>query len=131
MAKHTTSRSRLVNGCGTILKTDRLKGGYELVKRKRKVKGTTSATGKKRGRPAKVKVEEVVMVSVPAPAKRRGRPAKAKMTASAPVSAPAKKRGRPAKAKMTVSAPAKRKVGRPKGSTNMRKTRRRAKKTMA
>ena len=113
MAKHTTSRSRLVSGCGTILKTDRLTGGYKLVKRKRKAKGTTSATGKKRGRPAKVKVEEVVMVSVPAPAKRRGRPAKAKMTASAPVMA------------------TKRKAGRPKGSTNKRKTRRRAKKTMA
>ena len=109
MAKHTTSRSRLVSGCGTILKTDRLEGGYKLVKRKRKAKGTTSATGKKRGRPAK-----------------------AKMTASAPVSAPAKRRGRPAKAKMTASAPVmatKRKAGRPKGSTNKRKTRRRAKTT--
>ena len=112
MAKHTTSRSRLVSGCGTILKTDRLEGGYKLVKRKRTAKASTPA-GKKRGRPAKVKVEEVVMVSVPAPAKRRGRPAKAKMTASAPVMA------------------TKRKAGRPKGSTNKRKTRRRAKKTMA
>ena len=92
MAKHTTSRSRLVRGCGTILETDRLTGGYKLVKRKRTAKASTPATGKKRGRPAK-----------------------AKMTASAPVSAP-------------VSAPAKRR-GRPKGSTNNRKTRRRAQTT--
>ena len=131
MAKHTTSRSRLVSGCGTILKTDRLTGGYKLVKRKRTAKASTPATGKKRGRPAKVKVEEVVMVSVPAPAKRRGRPAKAKMTASATVSAPAKKRGRPTKVKMMASVPmaTKGKAGRPKGSTNKRKTKRRAKKT--
>jgi hypothetical protein len=130
MAKHTTSRSRLVSGCGTILKTDRLTGGYKLVKRKRTAKESTPATGKKRGRPAKAKMTASAPVS--APAKRRGRPAKAKMTASAPMSAPAKRRGRPAKAKMTASAPVmatKRKAGRPKGSTNKRKTRRRAKTT--
>ena len=87
MAKHTTSRSRLVSGCGTILKTDRLTGGYKLVKRKRTAKATTSATGKKRGRPTKVKM----MASVPMATKG--------------------------------------KAGRPKGSTNKRKTKRRAKKT--
>jgi len=129
MAKHTTSRSRLVSGCGTILKTDRLTGGYKLVKRKRTAKASTSATGKKRGRPAKAKMTAPVMATAPA---KRGRPAKAKMTAPAMATAPAKRRGRPAKAKMTASAPimaTKRKAGRPKGSTNKRKTRRRAKTT--
>jgi hypothetical protein len=69
MAKHTESRSRLVKGCGTILKTDRLTGGYKLVKRKREAKSTTSATGSKQSSPAKVKAEKVKMASVSTPAK--------------------------------------------------------------
>jgi hypothetical protein len=144
MATHKESRSRLVSGCGTILKTDRLTGGYKLVKRKNKAKGTTSATGKKRGNPTKVKVEEVVMVTTTtAPAKKRGRKLGSKnkpktMTASVP--ATVKKRGRkvgsknkPKTTTMMVSMPVatKGKVGRPKGSKNKPKMARRAKKTMA
>lgn len=68
------NRTTLVNGCGTILKENRLRGGYKLVKRKAK-KSTATA-------PAT------------APAKRRGRPAKAKSVA--PVMATAKRRGRKA-----------------------------------
>jgi len=49
--KHSTDRSRLVDGCGTILVTDRLTGGYKLVKRKRGAKATTTAPKGKRGRP--------------------------------------------------------------------------------
>ena len=41
--KHSTDRSRLVDGCGTILVTDRLTGGYKLVKRKRGAKSTAPA----------------------------------------------------------------------------------------
>jgi len=76
MAKHTTSRSRLVNGCGTILKTDRLTGGYKLVKRKRTAKASTSASAsasasvpkKGGGRPlgSKNKPKTTTMVSAPA-----------------------------------------------------------------
>ena len=93
--KHTENRKQLVKGCGTILKSNRLEGGYKLVKRKRPI-----------GESAE---------SVTAPAKRRGRPAKAKVTASAKMTAPAKRRGRktaPAKMKASVkrvaTAPAKR-----------------------
>ena len=65
------NRTTLVDGCGTILKDNRLRGGYQLVKRKRVKSATAPAT---------------------APAKRRGRPAKAKSVA--PVTATAKRRGR-------------------------------------
>ena len=107
--KTNANRTTLVDGCGTILKTNRLSGGYKLVKRKRVVGAKATAPAKRIGRPAKRKAgrpkkavttitEKVVMT---APAKRRGRPAKVKMVAS--VTAPAKRRGRPAKAKMMVS----------------------------
>ncbi len=72
MAKHTTSRSRLISGCGTILKTDRLKGGYELVKRKRTAKESTPPTStaprKGGGRPkgSKNKPKTTMMMSAPA-----------------------------------------------------------------
>jgi hypothetical protein len=93
--RKSSDTNKLVDGCGTILKNNRLKGGYKLVKRKRKVGETASTTTaqpkKRRGRPAKAKVTAPAMVS--APAKRRGRPAKAKVTAPAMVSAPAKRRG--------------------------------------
>jgi len=81
--KKSENRKKLVEGCGTILKTNRLKGGYMLVKRKRKDEESTEKTT--------------------APAKRKGRPAKAK-TVTASVTAPAKRRGRPAKAKTTTTA---------------------------
>jgi len=74
--KTTGNRATLVEGCGTILKNNRLKGGYKLVKRKKSV---TTATAKD---------------SATAPAKRRGRPAKAKVTTLTPVSVVAKRRGR-------------------------------------
>jgi hypothetical protein len=118
--KTNANRTTLVDGCGTILKTNRLSGGYKLVKRKRVAGAKATTPAKRRGRPAKAKMvasviapakrkagrpkkavttitEKVVMT---APAKRRGRPAKVKMVAS--VTAPAKRRGRPAKAKMVA-----------------------------
>jgi hypothetical protein len=77
--KKSASRSKLVEGCGTILKENRLKGGYKLVKRKKEIGASASASAS---------------APATAPAKRRGRPAKAKMTASAPATAPAKRRGK-------------------------------------
>jgi len=72
----STSRTTLVNGCGTILKTNRLKHGYTLVKRKR-VAGTSTATAtapakRKAGRPKKV-MATVMKPSVKATPKRRGK----------------------------------------------------------
>jgi hypothetical protein len=105
-----TNRTTLVDGCGTILKVNRLRGGYQLVKRKRVKSDTPTATApaKRRGRPAKAKSVAPVM----AMAKRRGRPAKAKVviTEEVVMTAPAKRRGRPAKAKSVapVMATAKR-----------------------
>jgi len=114
--KHTENRKQLVKGCGTILKSNRLEGGYKLVKRKRPIgesAESVTAPAKRRGRPAKAKV--TASAKMTAPAKRRGRPAKAKVTASAKMTAPAKRRGRktaPAKMKASVkrvaTAPAKR-----------------------
>ena len=94
----TTSKNRttLVNGCGTILKTNRLKGGYKLVKRKKskvasapkkvkamvmasapkKAKVIASATAKRKGGlPAKIKITEVIKekVVMTAPSKSRGK----------------------------------------------------------
>ena len=40
--KASANRTTLVEGCGTILKTNRLKGGYKLTKRKRVAGATTS-----------------------------------------------------------------------------------------
>ncbi len=86
------NRTTLVDGCGTILKSNRLKGGYRLVKRKRALGSTTataSAPKRKAGRPAKAK-----MVMTSAPVRRKaGRPAKIRM-ATAPVKATAKRRGK-------------------------------------
>lgn len=94
MATHKESRSRLVSGCGTILKTDRLKGGYELVKRKRTAKETTSATGKKRQATKKAQMTASAPVSAPvsAPKKGGGRPkgSKNKPKTTTMMSAPAK-----------------------------------------
>ena len=92
------NRTTLVDGCGTILKSNRLKGGYRLVKRKRSIGSTTataSAPKRKAGRPAKAKMvatitEKVVMT---APKRKAGRPAKMRM-ATAPVMATAKRRGK-------------------------------------
>lgn len=67
------NRTTLVDGCGTILKTKRLEGGYKLVKRKRAI-GSTTATAS-------------------APKRKAGRPAKMRM-ATAPVRATAKRRGK-------------------------------------
>ena len=89
--KRSENRKKLIDGCGSILKVNRLKGGYRLVKREKSIGESaekSSAPAKRRGRPAKAKAL--------APAKRRGRPAKAKASvpAKAKVSAPAKRRGR-------------------------------------
>jgi hypothetical protein len=92
-AKSTkANRTKLVDGCGTILKENRLRGGYQLVKRKKVKSATTTAPAKRRGRPAKAKVVMTEEVVITAPAKRRGRPAKAKSVT--PVMATAKRRGR-------------------------------------
>ena len=105
----STSRTTLVNGCGTILKTNRLKHGYTLVKRK-KVAGTSTATAPAKTRKTRKKTtttpkavttitEKVVMTT---PAKRKaGRP---------------KGSGKKVVATTTITTPAKRKAGRPKGS---------------
>ncbi len=76
--KHSTDRSRLVDGCGTILVSDRLTGGYKLVKRKRGAKATTTATKGKVGRPKgsknKPKATAPVMTSAPAKKPRTNKP---------------------------------------------------------
>ena len=80
MATISKNRTTLVDGCGTILKTNRLKGGYKLVKRKKskvasapkKAKVMASASAPKKAK---------VMASASAPAKRKaGRPSKIKIT---------------------------------------------------
>ena len=88
MATTSKNRTTLVDGCGTILKTNRLKGGYKLVKRKKsklasapkKAKAMASAPAtaplkRKAGRPAKIKVTEVIKekVVMTAPSKSRGK----------------------------------------------------------
>lgn len=88
MATISKNRTTLVDGCGTILKTNRLKGGYKLVKRKKskvasapkkaKVMASASATApakRKAGRPAKIKITEVIKekVVMTVPSKRRGK----------------------------------------------------------
>ena len=92
MATTSKNRTTLVDGCGTILKTNRLKGGYKLVKRK---KSKVASVPKK--------AKAMVMASATAPAKRKaGRPKKAMVMASASATAPAKRKaGRPAKIKIT------------------------------
>jgi len=72
--KTNANRTTLVDGCGTILKTNRLSGGYKLVKRKRVVGAKATAPAKRRGRPAKAKM----VASVKPTAKRRGRRVSAK-----------------------------------------------------
>jgi hypothetical protein len=88
MATKSANKKTLIDGCGNILKNNRLKGGYKLVKRKKAI-GATAESEKES-----------------APKKKAGRPKKAKMVASAPATAPKKKAGRPKKAKMMASAPA-------------------------
>ena len=86
MATISKNRTTLVDGCGTILKTNRLKGGYKLVKRKKskvasapkkaKVMASASAPAKRKaGRPSKIKITEVVKekVVMTVPSKRRGK----------------------------------------------------------
>ena len=104
--KTTTDRSKLVNGCGTILKSKRLKHGYTLVTRKRGVKTTKSATApakRKAGRPKKM----TTVMSVTAPMKRKaGRPKKmtATITEKVVMTTPMRKAGRPAKSKSVMIA---------------------------
>ena len=92
--KHSTDRSRLVDGCGTILVTDRLTGGYKLVKRKRGAKSTssamTTATKGKAGRPKGSKNKSKASAPVMATKRSVGRPRKM-TSAPAMSSAPAKK----------------------------------------
>ena len=92
MATISKNRTTLVDGCGTILKTNRLEHGYKLVKRKK---------SKVASAPKKAKV--MASASATAPAKRKaGRPKKAMVMASASATAPAKRKaGRPAKIKIT------------------------------
>jgi hypothetical protein len=83
----------LVSGCGTILKTDRLTGGYKLVKRKRTAKGSTPAPAsasasasvpkKGGGRPlgSKNKPKTKTMVSAPAKTRKTRKTKKAKVNA--------------------------------------------------
>ena len=102
--KDKANRKELIDGCGTILKSSRLKGGYRLVKRKRAIGSTAKAKA-----PAKMKVTEKVVMVAPATAKRKaGRPTKAKvvMTEKVVMVAPAtakRKAGRPAKAKVVMT----------------------------
>ena len=93
-----TNRSTLIEGCGTILKSNRLKHGYSLVKRK-KVIGSSS------------EIEST-------PKRKAGRP---KSSVSTTASAIKRKAGRPRKivtANIIASAPTKRKAGRPKLSVS-------------
>jgi hypothetical protein len=102
--KKSTDRSKLVSGCGTILKSKRLKHGYTLVTRKRGVKTTTSATAptkRKAGRPKKM----TTVMSVTAPMKRKaGRPRKMTETITEKIvmSTPMIKAGSPAKSKSVM-----------------------------
>jgi hypothetical protein len=107
MAKKTaTDRFNLVNGCGTILKSKRLKHGYTLVTRKRGVKTTTSATApakRKAGRPKKM----TTVMSATATIKRKaGRPKKMTETITEKIvmTTPMRKAGRPAKSKSVMIA---------------------------
>ena len=103
MATTNKNRTTLVNGCGTILKTNRLKGGYKLVKRKNVAGASTSAKTK-----AVIKTTEKVVLTAPVKGKV-GRPKKEKVivttttTATAPVKG---KVGRPTKAKVVTTATA-------------------------
>jgi hypothetical protein len=122
--KTNANRTTLVDGCGTILKNNRLSGGYKLVKRKRVAGASASTTASKRkaGRPAKAKM----VAPVTAPKRKAGRPAKVKMvetiTEKVVITAPKRKAGRPAKAKMVapVTAPVKRRVGKTKTTKTMK-----------
>ena len=124
--KKSTDRSKLVNGCGTILKSKRLKHGYTLVTRKRGVKTTTSATApatapakRKAGRPKKM----TTVMSVTAPnfnnvnmKRKAGRPKKmtATITEKVVMTTPMRKAGRPAKSKSVMMAKESIKLGSPK-----------------
>ena len=85
MATTNKNRTTLVNGCGTILKENRLKGGYKLVKRKR-VKGASASAKTKEV----VKTTEKVVLT--APVGKVGRPKKVKevVTATATIKTKAK-----------------------------------------
>jgi hypothetical protein len=116
------NRKELIDGCGTILKSSRLKGGYRLVKRKRAIGSTTK---RKAGRPAKAKVEtitEKVVMVAPATAKRKaGRPAKAKVVITETVSVPKKARGRKPSAIKTTMKPSVKMVTKKKATRGKRK----------
>jgi hypothetical protein len=118
--KHSTDRSRLVDGCGNILVTDRLTGGYKLVKRKRGAKATTTSTKRKAGRPKGSKNKSKATAPVMATKRSVGRPRKMReevivvTTTTAPTK---RKAGRPRKMATAPVMATKGKVGRPKGST--------------
>ena len=90
--KTNANRTTLVDGCGTILKNNRLSGGYKLVKRKRVAGASASTTAPKRkaGRPAKAKM----VAPVTAPVKRRVGKTKTTKTMKSSVKPTAKRRGR-------------------------------------
>jgi hypothetical protein len=110
------NRKELIDGCGTILKSSRLKGGYRLVKRKRAIGSTTKAKAPAKAKvtakakaPAKVKVtetEKVVMVApVTVPKKARGKKPSAMKTAIKPsVKMVTKKKATRGKRKKTAKA---------------------------
>lgn len=114
-----TNRSTLIEGCGTILKSNRLTHGYSLVKRKKVIGSSSeiqSTPKRKAGRPK-------LSVSTTASAIKRkaGRPRKM-VTANIMASTPKKRKaGRPRKiitVKSMVSTPTKRKAGRPTSSVS-------------
>jgi len=136
-----TNRSTLIEGCGTILKSNRLTHGYSLVKRKKvigssseiqstpkrkagrpksSVSTTASAIKRKAGRP-----KSSVSTTARTPKRKAGRPAKSKIVATITekvvLTSPKRKAGRPRKmvtANIIASAPTKRKAGRPKLSVS-------------
>jgi hypothetical protein len=111
-----TNRSTLIEGCGTILKSNRLTHGYSLVKRKKVIGSSSeieSTPKRKAGRP-----KSSVSRTTSAIKRKAGRP---KLSVSTTASAIKRKAGRPRKivtANIIASAPTKRKAGRPKLSVS-------------
>jgi len=118
-----TNRSTLIEGCGTILKSNRLTHGYSLVKRKKVIGSSSeieSTPKRKAGRP-----KSSVSRTTSAIKRKAGRPAKSKIvttiTEKVVMTSPKRKAGRPRKivtANIIASAPTKRKAGRPKLSVS-------------
>ncbi len=111
-----TNRSTLIEGCGTILKSNRLTHGYSLVKRKKVIGSSSeiqSTPKRKAGRP-----KSSVSTTASAIKRKAGRP---KLSVSTTARTPKRKAGRPRKmvtANIIASAPTKRKAGRPKLSVS-------------